>query len=259
MGRSSCLLVITLLGPPGAGKRTQAKLLEDRFSLVHLSRVDIVREAIARRTESGVAAQGMMQAGDPVSDAIVLDILAQRMSEPDCAAGVILDDIPGSADQAAALDDRLCRDGLRVSTAICLELPDDVIVGRISGRHTCEKCGAGYHDTARPPTIGGVCDQCRHRKFRRWADDRPDAVRRRLAQYHAAAAPLIGHYRRRDLLTRIDASGPVNAVTARLRDLVRPVVTEIWSTQDGTGPGTAPGRQGADASGLVQSGAVMER
>lgn len=221
--------VLILLGPPGAGKGTQAKLLEDQFGLVQLSTGDLLRQAVAAGTDAGLAAKSVMEAGGLVSDEIVINILGDRLSEPDCSAGVILDGFPRTIPQAEALTLLLVSKGAKVNAAISLEVEDEAMVARISGRHTCDGCGEGYHETFKRPTVEGVCDKCGSQKFKRRADDNADTVRRRLVAYHAETAPLIAFYEARGALQSLDAMADIDAITKALREMVRPIAENVRS------------------------------
>lgn len=217
--------VIILLGPPGAGKGTQARHLQERFGLVQLSTGDLLRAAVAAGTEAGRAAKSVMEAGGLVSDEIVIAILRDRLSEPDVAGGVILDGFPRTAAQAEALDHLLAGIGSRVSGVFALEVDDAAMVDRISGRYTCASCGEGWHDRFKTPAVDGVCDACGGRDFTRRSDDRAETVAARLAAYHADTAPLIAHYDGLGALRRVRAMGPIDEVTARLASEVETVTT----------------------------------
>lgn len=212
--------VVILLGPPGAGKGTQARMLEERFGLVQLSTGDLLRAAVARGTPAGLAARTVMEAGGLVSDDIVLAILKDRMAEPDVARGVILDGFPRTAGQAAALDALLAAEGRAVSAAISLRVDDEAMVGRVAGRYTCADCGEGYHDEFKQPATAGVCDKCGGTAFRRRADDNAGTVRERLNAYHAQTAPLIAHYDNMDVLETVDAMGSIETIAAELAAIV---------------------------------------
>jgi adenylate kinase len=213
-------VVLILLGPPGAGKGTQARLLEERFGLVQLSTGDLLRAAVAAGTPAGLAAKAVMEAGGLVSDDIVLAILKDRMAEPDVAKGVILDGFPRTAGQAAALDQLLEDQGQKVTAAISLEVDDAAMVGRIAGRSTCAACGEGYHDEFKQPAVAGVCDKCGGTEFKRRADDKAETVAERLRAYHAQTAPLIAHYAAHGVLERVDAMQDIDAVAGGLGDIV---------------------------------------
>jgi len=212
--------VYILLGPPGAGKGTQARLLEDRFGLVQLSTGEMLRAAVAAGTEAGLRARAVMEAGQLVSDEIVLGVLADRMAQPDVARGIILDGFPRTAGQAAALDDMLARAGQRVSAAISLEVDDEAMIARVAGRYTCAKCGEGWHDTLKRPAVAGTCDKCGGTEFKRRADDNAETARERLRAYHAQTAPLIAHYAAQGVLARVDAMGEIAAIARALSDIV---------------------------------------
>ena len=212
--------VLILLGPPGAGKGTQARRLEAEHGLVQLSTGDMLRAAVAAGTEAGRQAKAVMEAGALVSDEIVLAILAERMAEPDCAAGVILDGFPRTAAQAEALDALLADRGREVDAAISLEVEDAAMVERVSGRFTCAACGEGYHDRFKPPARAGACDACGAADFRRRADDTAETVQARLDAYHRETAPLIAFYEARGRLARIDAMGGIDTVADALGEIV---------------------------------------
>jgi adenylate kinase len=212
--------VIILLGPPGAGKGTQARMLEEDFGLVQLSTGDLLRAAVAAGTEAGRRAKAVMEAGQLVSDDIVLAILKDRMAQPDVAKGVILDGFPRTGAQAAALDGLLAETGARVTAAISLEVEDEAMIARVSGRYTCAACGEGYHDEFKQPATAGTCDKCGGSAFKRRADDNAETVRARLQAYHAETAPLIAHYDRLSVLERVPAMGSIDGIRARLADIV---------------------------------------
>ena len=212
--------VVILLGPPGAGKGTQGRMLEEDFGLVQLSTGDLLRAAVAAGTEAGKAARAVMEAGQLVSDAIVLAILKDRMAEPDVARGIILDGFPRTAGQAAALDALLSKTGQRVTAAISLEVDDAAMVARVSGRYACVACGEGYHDQFKQPAKAGVCDKCGGTGFQRRADDNAATVRERLNAYHAQTAPLIAHYDGKSVLERVPAMGSIASVRVLLAEIV---------------------------------------
>lgn len=216
--------VMILLGPPGAGKGTQARMLEEKFGLVQLSTGDLLRAAVAAGTDAGKAAKTVMDAGGLVSDDIVLAILKDRMSDPDTQAGVILDGFPRTTGQAEALDSLLAENGQKIDAAVSMEVEDDAMVERVSGRYTCATCGEGYHDTFKTPKVDGVCDKCGGTDMKRRADDNADTVRSRLDAYHAQTAPLIDYYDARGVLQRVDAMADIGVVAdalSRIVDTVR--------------------------------------
>jgi adenylate kinase len=214
---------LILLGPPGAGKGTQARILEEKFGLVQLSTGDLLRAAVAAGTEAGKAAKAVMEAGDLVSDEIVLAILKDRMADDDVARGIILDGFPRTEAQAAALDALLKASGQTIDAAISLEVEDDAMVERVSGRFTCAACGEGYHDSFKTPAKDGVCDKCGGTEMKRRADDNAETVRTRLQAYHAQTAPLIAYYAGRDSLVTVDAMASITDVEAALETIVKRV------------------------------------
>ncbi len=215
--------VLILLGPPGAGKGTQARMLEEQFGLVQLSTGDLLRAAVAAGTEAGKQAKTVMEAGALVSDDIVLAILRDRMTEPDTKAGIILDGFPRTAKQAEALDKLLESEGLSLGAAISLEVDDAAMIERVSGRYTCANCGEGYHDTFKTPSVDGVCDKCGSTEFKRRADDNAETVGARLEAYHQQTAPLITYYAGQGALRRVDAMGDINRIAEDLAAIVREV------------------------------------
>lgn len=213
--------VLILLGPPGAGKGTQARKLEQRFGLVQLSTGDLLRAAVAAGTEAGMAAQAVMERGGLVSDEIVLAILSERLSAPDCAQGVILDGFPRSTVQAEALETMLAARGQSVTAAVALAVDDARMVVRVTGRFTCRSCGEGYHDIFKPTRVPGVCDACGAQDMQRRADDTARTVMARLDAYHAQTAPLLAFYESRGVLNTVNAMAGIDAVATELEQLVR--------------------------------------
>ena len=212
--------VLILLGPPGAGKGTQARMLEEKYGLVQLSTGDMLRAAVAAGTDAGKAAKAVMEAGDLVSDEIVINILRDRLAEADCRNGVILDGFPRTTVQAEALDTLLAESGQKINAAVSLDVEDAAMVARISGRYTCAGCGEGYHDTFKQPAKDGVCDKCGGTEFKRRADDNAETVASRLEAYHAQTAPLIAYYDGKGSLERIDAMGDIDVIAANLNAIV---------------------------------------
>ena len=212
--------VLILLGPPGSGKGTQARLLEDRFGLVQLSTGDLLRGAVVAQTEAGKAAQAVMQAGGLVPDEIVLAVLKDRLDAPDVASGVILDGFPRTTAQAEALDALLEARGQKIDAAVSLEVDDAEMVTRISGRFTCAGCGEGYHDTFKATRVSGVCDKCGGTEMKRRADDNAETVVARLDAYHAQTAPLIAFYEDRSVLSRVDAMAAIEEIAMDLGRIV---------------------------------------
>lgn len=214
---------LILLGPPGGGKGTQAKRLQDDYGLVQLSTGDMLRAAVASGSEIGKKAKAVMEAGQLVSDAIVIGIIADRIRQPDAARGFILDGFPRTVAQAEALDVMLGEQGIAIDAAIEVQVPDALIVERITGRFTCAKCGAGYHDKFQRPKIDGTCDVCGASEFTRRADDNAETVRSRLDAYHAQTAPILPFYEKKGVLKVVDGTLPIAEVTKRLKDIVEGV------------------------------------
>ncbi|UWR93680.1 adenylate kinase [Phaeobacter inhibens] len=213
--------VLILLGPPGAGKGTQARKLEQGFGLVQLSTGDLLRAAVAAGTPAGLAAKAVMEAGELVSDEIVINILRDRLAEPDCAKGVILDGFPRTTVQAEALDRLLAESDQQINAAVSLEVDDAAMVARVAGRYTCGGCGEGYHDQFKQPRVAGTCDACGSTDMTRRADDNAETVNSRLAAYHAQTAPLISYYDGKGVLNRIDAMGEINQIATALSAVVK--------------------------------------
>ena len=211
---------LILLGPPGAGKGTQAKRLAAALNVPQLSTGDMLRAAVAAGSELGRQVKAVMDAGELVSDAIVIQLIAERIDRPDCRKGFILDGYPRSLPQAEALDRMLAERKLRIDRVIEMQVKDEALVERITGRFTCAKCGAGYHDKFQRPKKEGVCDACGGREFARRADDKEETVRARLAAYHAQTAPLLPYYRARGRLRAVDGMAPIDQVTRQMQAVV---------------------------------------
>ncbi len=216
--------VLILLGPPGAGKGTQARMLEEEFGFVQLSTGDLLRAAVAAGTDAGKRAKAVMEAGELVSDDIVIAILRDRLNDTDCAKGVILDGFPRTTVQAEALDRLLEDSGQRINAAISLEVDDAAMVTRISGRYTCGGCGEGYHDTFKQPKSTGVCDNCGGTEMKRRADDNAETVASRLEAYHAQTAPLIDYYNGHGALKKVAAMGDITEIASEMGAIVRGAV-----------------------------------
>lgn len=211
---------LILLGPPGAGKGTQARVLEEKFGLVQLSTGDLLRGAVAAGSPAGLAAKAVMEKGELVSDEIVLAILKERLDQADVANGTILDGFPRTAAQAEALDALLTERGQKIDAAISLKVDDEAMIARVSGRYTCGGCGEGYHDEFKQPAKAGVCEKCQSTEFNRRADDNAETVRTRLEAYHAQTAPLIDYYGARDALTEVPAMGAIDDIANSLGAIV---------------------------------------
>lgn len=211
---------LILLGPPGAGKGTQAKIIEDGRGLVQLSTGDMLRAAVAAGTEIGKKAKAVMEAGELVSDEIVIGIISDRIDEPDVQGGFILDGFPRTVAQAEALDVLLAEKGKNLDVVVEMKVEDEPLVKRITGRFTCGNCGEGYHDEFKKPAKEGVCDKCGSSDFKRRADDNEETVRSRLEAYHAQTAPLVDYYGGKGKLKSVDGMAGINEVTDQIRSVL---------------------------------------
>jgi adenylate kinase len=216
-------LNIILLGPPGAGKGTQAKLIEDRYGMKQLSTGDMLRAAVSAGTDTGRKAKEVMDRGELVSDALVLGIIADRLDAPDVKKGFILDGFPRNTAQAEALDAMLSGKGLKLDSVIEMKVDDEALVERITGRFTCAKCGKGYHDRFEQPKVKGICDVCGSTEFTRRADDNEKTVRDRLAIYNKQTAPLVAYYGGRGTLKTIDGMADISTVNRQIEDVLKGV------------------------------------
>ena len=207
---------LILLGPPGAGKGTQAKRLGAAHGIPQLSTGDMLREAVRNGTEVGQRAKAVMDAGKLVSDEIVNAIVAERLSGSDAEHGFILDGYPRTLEQADELARMLGERGTSLDAVLELKVDDDLLVERVAGRYTCAHCGEGYHDTFKQPATPGVCDVCGHSEFKRRPDDNAETMRTRLGAYYKETAPLVGYYYAKQMLQRIDGMGEIDAVAGEI-------------------------------------------
>ena len=214
---------IILLGPPGAGKGTQAKLIEERHGMKQLSTGDMLRAAVAAGTETGRRAKEIMDRGDLVPDDVVVGIIADRLDAPDVKKGFILDGFPRNTVQAGALDTMLAGKGLKLNAVIEMKVDDEALVERITGRYTCAKCGKGFHDRFEKPKVDGICDACGSTQLTRRADDTEKTVRDRLAVYNKQTAPLVAYYGGRGTLVTIDGMADIADVTGQIEDVLKRV------------------------------------
>jgi adenylate kinase len=207
---------IILLGPPGAGKGTQAQRLVANRGMVQLSTGDMLRAAVKAGTPVGLQAKAVMDAGELVSDAIVSALIGERLDAAEAEGGAIFDGYPRTEAQAEALDVLLAERGKTLDHVIELAVDEDALVERITGRFTCASCGAGYHDSFKPTQVEGVCDVCGSTEFKRRPDDNAETVRTRMAEYRAKTAPILPIYEARGIVTRVDGMAAMDAVGAEI-------------------------------------------
>ena len=213
---------LVLLGPPGSGKGTQAKRIEQSRGIRHLATGDMLRAATASGSELGLRVKSIMDSGQLVPDGVIIDMIAARIVEPDCRDGFILDGFPRTVPQAEALEEMLTRRGRGLDHVILIEVDEAALVDRLSGRFTCAQCGASYHARYNPPRGDGVCDVCGSREFVHRPDDRPDAVAARLEVYRRQTAPILPFYRSRCILRIVDGRAGIDVVTRRIEEILDP-------------------------------------
>lgn len=212
---------LILIGPPGAGKGTQAQKLVAKLGIPQLSTGDMLREAVANKTTVGQRAKAVMDAGQLVSDEIVNQIVAERIAQPDASNGYILDGYPRTLQQADALDALLSEAGDNLDAVLEIRVNDDILVERVSGRYTCANCGAGYHDTNVKPKVDGICDTCGSSEFKRRKDDNEESLRTRLRAYYKETSPLIGYYYCKRILRDVDGMASIDEVSQELDRLLQ--------------------------------------
>jgi adenylate kinase len=208
---------LILLGPPGAGKGTQAAWIKETYGIPQLSTGDMLREAVARGTEVGRQAKAVMERGELVSDDIINRIVAERIGQPDCGRGFILDGYPRTTAQAEALDRMLAERGMALDAVVEITVDPEILADRVSGRFSCAKCGAGYHDRYKPTAVPGVCDVCGSTEFVRRKDDNAETVKTRLEAYAAQTAPLLPYYRAKGLVRTVDGMRSIDEVQAAIK------------------------------------------
>jgi len=214
---------LILLGAPGAGKGTQAKRLEEHHGLVPLSTGDMLRRAIASGSALGQRVKEIMEKGDFVPDETMIGLIADRIDQPDCRSGFILDGFPRTVAQAEALDHMLEKKGTKLFAVIELKVDEDMLVQLLAGRFSCAKCGAGYHDTFKPTGLEGVCDSCGSTSFVRRPDDKPEVIGQRFASYRDRTMPLLPYYAAKGILHTVDGMAEMDAVDAAIEAVLAAV------------------------------------
>jgi adenylate kinase len=211
---------IILLGPPGAGKGTQAQRLVDERGMIQLSTGDILRAAVKEGTEVGKMADEIMKAGKFFPDELMAQILGEHMDSLAPETGIIFDGYPRTARQAELLDELMAAHKRTLDHVIELEVDEDALVDRITGRFTCASCGEGYHDRYKQPVVAGVCDRCGNTEFKRRPDDNEETVRTRMAEYRAKTAPILPIYEARGIVSRVDGMADIDHVSAAIAKIL---------------------------------------
>ncbi len=211
---------IILVGPPGSGKGTQARYLEEKYGMVQLSTGDMLRAAVKNGTPLGLQAKSIMDEGKLVPDDLIVNLIKERIAKPDCAKGFILDGFPRTIPQAEALDNMLAQLGKKLDFVIELKVDEPALIKRVSGRFTCAKCGMGYHDTFKPVKKEGVCDVCGAGDFVRRPDDNAETMKTRLKAYNEQTAPILPYYAQKGLLKTIDGMADIKDVTLNIERIM---------------------------------------
>jgi adenylate kinase len=209
-------MYIIFLGAPGAGKGTQAAELASELGLVHVATGDLFRQALERGTELGLKAKSYMEKGTLVPNQITIGLVLERLSEPDCSGGAILDGFPRNLEQAEALDEALTREGRAIDKAVYIKVSEEELLKRLGGRWICRKCQTPYHEVDSPPKVAGVCDRCGGELYQR-ADDNEESIKKRLEVYFAETVPLIDYYTKESKLIEVDGEGGVAEVAKRIK------------------------------------------
>ena len=212
---------IILLGPPGSGKGTQAKRIEQKYGITQLATGDMLRAAALSGDQLGLRVKSIMDSGQLVPDNIIIDMIADRVEQRDCCYGFVLDGFPRTLAQAQALDQMLSRRSRQLDHVIEFEVDETALVDRLAGRFTCQQCGASYHERDNRPKVDGLCDACGGCEFICRADDRPETVRARLDVYHRQTAPILPYYRKRGILRSVDGMAEIDSVTCEIEKILQ--------------------------------------
>jgi len=210
------MTIVILLGPPGCGKGTQAKTIQEVREIVQLSTGEMLRAEVSAGSDVGKRAKEIIEAGKFVPDELIVELVSNRIQKPDCENGFILDGFPRTLPQAEALDRLLESHGLKINHVIEFEVDERALVKRITGRFSCDNCGAGYHEEYQKPQVEGVCDKCGGREFSKRADDNEATVKARLVEYHKLTEPITGYYEKAGVLSRVDGMADIDEVTKQI-------------------------------------------
>ena len=212
---------LVLFGPPGAGKGTQARRIQEEYGVIQLSTGDMLRAAVRSGSPIGQQADAVMKAGQLMPDSLMVEMIAERISQADCVKGFILDGFPRTVKQAEALDQMLSEHGKRLDCVIEMKVDDAELIERISGRFTCSRCGAGYHDHFKPTRQEELCDECGGMEFTRRLDDTAESVKARLVVFYEQTAPVLPYYQARGILFQVDGMADIDEVSRRIKNILR--------------------------------------
>lgn len=221
MSSSNKDLFVVFTGAPGCGKGTQARILKDRTGIAHLSTGEMLRQFAQKDTPLGHELKSALERGEFASDEMIIEMVKNRIDEPDCSHGFILDGFPRTLPQAQVLEDMLSEKGVKLDAVLEIQVPDEIILERILGRYACMKCGAGYHDKFQKPKVWGVCDACGGTEFSRRKDDNRETVENRLVNYRLLTYPTIPFFESRGLLKTVDGTGTIEAVSRKIANVLK--------------------------------------
>ena len=213
-------LFVVFTGAPGCGKGTQARILKEKTGIAHLSTGEMLRQYAQKDTPLGKELKSALDRGEFASDEMIIEMVKNRIDEPDCKHGFILDGFPRTLPQAEVLEDMLAEKGIKLDAVLEIQVPDEIIMERILGRYACMKCGAGYHDKFQKPKVYGVCDVCGGDEFSRRKDDNRATVQNRLVNYRLLTYPTIAFFERKGLLRTVDGTGTIEAVSKKIEEIL---------------------------------------